>query len=220
MSRINMRPAAFVAPDAKSSCQGRRCYQGWRIYANPRAMVVLIVLAALTGCEERKRVEPPVAKPNPEATYDKTILLEVKGNVSNIRSVSGYANYAISNEKKCVPLDYTRAIGGTRPYIYESTPVEIKEGAGGGYHIHYKSSPYLDEDYYGMGKCKWVFTGVSLVLNRPVGAQKLGASQKSMGAGRVERYCFVANSDTCVGRAALPVDGSRKTFVATLQRID
>lgn len=185
-----------------------------------QTLAVLTAALLANGCEKHEKVQPPPVRFNPAAAYDETIVLDVDRNVADILRISGNASYTIRNAKECVPLDHTLAIGGTRPHISQSVPVEVEEQHEGGFHIYYQSHPYLDENYYGLGECRWAFTGVFLILDGRAGSQKLIVSKKSMDTGAAQRYCFIGNYSTCMGREAIPKNSDREIFVVTLHTKD
>lgn len=127
-------------------------------------ILLLIFILYLSGCA--KSVPPPKYKlnPSPQEWY----LVTVRSNRAIPEKVSVRVQYEIKNTK-CIPRDYSRAIGGVtlnypvllHPHITRLSENELE--------VKVAEDKILPENYWGRGVCKWtVIAVVALYDGDPV----------------------------------------------------
>lgn len=78
-----------------------------------------------------------------------------------IDSFSGVAHFSVSNPE-CVPLDAARAFGGVRLAPRHDVALAWQRGADGVYRASVDLDALSDEDYFGLGLCRWRFDGLEV----------------------------------------------------------
>lgn len=86
-----------------------------------------------------------------------------------VESFSGVARFSVSNPE-CAPLDAGRAYGGVRLTPRHEVVLEWRRTGDGVYHAKADLDALRDEDYYGLGVCRWRFDGVEVGFS--VGASR------------------------------------------------
>ena len=74
---------------------------------------------------------------------------------------SGVARFSVSNPE-CAPLDTERAYGGVRLALRHEVVLEWRRAGDGVYRANADLDALVDEDYYGLGVCRWRFDGVDV----------------------------------------------------------
>lgn len=133
-----------------------------------RKSAVLLWLAILclwlTACTEHKPVPRPEVKTNPTPKERYEIVLTLQEDPGgSVSEVKGLLAHKISN-RECMPVDYTRSLGGSRPMLFEDTNIQFKEIADRTYASVIDRDRLIDENYYGLGTCKWQIDALSIRL--------------------------------------------------------
>lgn len=95
----------------------------------------------------------PVERYSVTATFD-----ELQDGVDDF---SGVARFSVSNPG-CVPLDPHRAFGGVRLAPRHAQPLDWRRGADGVYRAGFDLDALQDENYFGLGLCRWRFDGLEV----------------------------------------------------------
>lgn len=74
---------------------------------------------------------------------------------------SGVARFSVSNPE-CAPLDTERAYGGVRLAPGHEVVLEWRRDGDGVYRANAVLDALRDEDYFGLGVCRWRFDGVDV----------------------------------------------------------
>jgi hypothetical protein len=129
------------------------------------ALTYAVLLTLLLGaCKNRP--ESPVAKTNPNPTQGYEIMVELIDPPADIRRIAGEAHFGIP-DVSC--MHQPDPIAGYTPgssYIKEFALTKVGENT---YQGHIFLDWPIDEDYYGMGVCKWEIATVDTILIRDSG---------------------------------------------------
>jgi hypothetical protein len=130
------------------------------------ALTVAAPLFLLVACDKSPRFESPVAKTNPNPAQGYEITVELIDPPADIRSIAGEAHFGVST-RACLPYQdrIARVTIGTS---YIKKFVLTKVGAST-YQGHIFLDWPVDEDYYGLGVCKWKIATVDAVFTRENG---------------------------------------------------
>jgi hypothetical protein len=102
--------------------------------------------------------------PAPKRTY--ALALRFTGLPAAVTRLSVTANYAVDN-LDCVPVDYTRAIGGIRLPPEQRIELTLQKIDDNTYATTVSEDAFLDEDYYGLGVCHWALGTASVHFHSP-----------------------------------------------------
>ncbi|WP_454257061.1 hypothetical protein [Pseudoxanthomonas mexicana] len=108
-----------------------------------------------------KAPESPVAKTNPNPKQRYEITVELVDPPQDIREISGVAHFGVGT-RTCLPYREKIArvtIGAS--YKREFALIRAGEST---YKGHIFLDWPIDQDYYGLGVCKWEITGVNAIL--------------------------------------------------------
>lgn len=122
----------------------------------------LILSLALITSACGSSMKKPDIKHNPHPRMRYTITLKVDGAPGPFDPVAGFVQYRVANEH-CVPL---QPISGATIPPEEDVPLVLTRVSD----TEYKGTVYgdllLDEDYYGLGVCRWSMTTVVAELKK------------------------------------------------------
>jgi hypothetical protein len=96
--------------------------------------------------------------PHPKQRYEITVTVAGAGPVE---SVEGAMQYRVENEE-CVPV--SDPVNGVRIPPKAHPPIEFKRVSDGVFRGTLYTDLMQDEDYYGLGVCKWAMTGAVPVV--------------------------------------------------------
>lgn len=177
------------------------------------------LLWALSGCSKHKPVLPPDVKLNSEPNEQYEIVVDLDEDPGDIAYVTAGINYKISNAG-CVPVDYGRSIGGSRPIFREEKRISV-ERHGKIFSARVFKDLLKDDDYYGLGICRWEIDGFGMQLHRGVVTNIVGAplSDMHVGSTKYQRVrCAYDGStagsnglDDCLMESA-PLHSDRRKF--------
>lgn len=126
-------------------------------------MVTLMTNAA--ACQKHQRVPLPEVKRNPQPQEKYLVRMVIKDAPRPFDKVEGKVQYDIPvGDDDCIPVDYTIAPGGTRNRPSEDVPIEYRKISETEYEAEVYLDALLDEDYYGLGVCRWRLTAVAAFL--------------------------------------------------------
>ncbi len=125
------------------------------------AMVLLVVSAlCLPGCGKKYDPVPsPKTKINPSPQEKYMVSVYAKDGIPDEARVRVW--YEISN-RKCIPLDYGRALGGVRldyAVRLDLNPVHVSENE---LRVEIAQDKILPDDYWGLGVCNWEVQDVAI----------------------------------------------------------
>lgn len=142
--------------------------------------VVGLFLLLLSGCTGHKPVPLPniSLNRNPMDRYEITIQIENK--VTSPQGIGGKVSYMVDNAEKCLPVDYTRAIGGVRPVLYREQSLTYERVSNHVFKTYIYEDAILNEDYYGLGVCDWGAQSVSAHIVIGSSTQIAGVTNKNI----------------------------------------
>lgn len=127
------------------------------------SLAIVAPLLLFVACGRNPRFEPPIAKTNPNPAQGYEITVELVDPPADIRSIAGEAHFGVSS-RACLPYQdrIARVTIGTS-YIKKFALTQVGENT-------YQGRIFLDwpidEDYYGLGVCKWKIATVDAVFTR------------------------------------------------------
>jgi hypothetical protein len=159
-----------------------------------------------------KTPESPIAKTNPNPTQRYEITVELVDPPRDIRKISGVAHFGVST-RACLPYREKIArvtIGAS--YKKEFPLVRVNDNT---YRGHVFLDWPIDEDYYGLGVCKWVVTGVDTILTRSNDLNQLANlnGNEVMAESRSLSYCRAEMRDKYDRICSTPIDSERVNFL-------
>ena len=118
--------------------------------------VAVVLVCVLSACTKHQPVAPPNKRVNPNQSERYRILLTFIDDPGASIRIEGEATYAIAVGSACLPVDYTRSLGGSKP-IFESErrKLDVRRVADDSYAATIYLDHLIDEDYYGLGVCHW-----------------------------------------------------------------
>jgi hypothetical protein len=173
------------------------------------AMAVLIICS--TGCN--KEMDAPQIKENPHRheLYRLKIVLQNAPRAPDVMDVQ--ANYQVVNDD-CTPRD---PLSGARPLgPHKRVPLTLTRAPDGALEGRFYTDAFLDEDYFNLGVCHWVFVavGIDMTVNQ-------GRLTSSLTAGEVSRQFVVTNEFSTAafdhGRGAFFVGAKRLEGTVSLR---
>lgn len=131
----------------------------------------LLSALALPACGQSMKKQPDVhLKPNPKLRYE--IMLVIDKAPGPFDSVVGHANFETDTD--CVPeAPITAANYGSKYPLGHSVPVQLQPTGTRSYQGTIFMDWPEDEDYFGLGVCRWRFESFSAVMK--VGEVRFGA---------------------------------------------
>ena len=131
-------------------------------FAQKRTFAANCVLAAgiflLVACGDPP-AGPPAVRTNPTPTQAYEIVLTIPDPPAQIRNVTGEVQFDIEGVKEdCMP--YADSIAGIKPKSSFAMPLDFERRKEGTYTGTVYQDSLMDEDYYGLGVCRWKLTGV------------------------------------------------------------
>lgn len=142
----------------------------------PTTMAALMMLATMTSsCQNAKTADTgpgdaanaPAAVPdvrpsiNPSPAQRYVLTLRFDGLPGEVADLDATADFEVEN-RDCVPYDFTRAVGGVRLPPRHSVPLVLERVDAGTWTAVVHEDALLDEDYYGLGVCRWALNNASV----------------------------------------------------------
>ncbi len=166
------------------------------------SLAIVASLLLLVACDRSPRFEPPVAKTNPNPAQGYEITIELVDSPADIRSIAGEAHFGVGS-RACLPYQdrIARVTIGTS-YIKKFALTQVGENT-------YQGQIFLDwpidEDYYGLGVCKWEldFASVNIGFERYEQKTRLWGAQDFPSAGR-EWWCRKPDTKRIVDNCTNP----------------
>jgi hypothetical protein len=117
-------------------------------------LTATLLVPVLSGCW--KPVPPPNVQvnPNPMERY-RFVLTLVDPPPHGELKVTAYINYYIENNRRCIPSDKTKALGGHTQIVARKIPLDVTQISKTKYEATYYMDHFKNEDYYGKGICRW-----------------------------------------------------------------
>jgi len=127
-----------------------------------RLVAVHAVFLAIATAACGQAMKQPDIKLNPKPKMRYEITLTIEDAPGPFEAVTGFMQYEVQNEQDCVPAD---AISGHHERLSSDPDVDFRRVEGSN---TFKGVVYLDlikdEDYYGLGVCRWKMTGFTAVM--------------------------------------------------------
>lgn len=120
-------------------------------------MVVVLMLSACGPVPERK----PRENPSPSRSLTVDISIPKLPQATEVTAIAGYKVV----DDSCLPMDYTKAVGGVKaPSLYWE-PIRVKNIGGDAFQITVYEDFYISEPLYTDDKkCDWELSNVSFNL--------------------------------------------------------
>lgn len=132
---------------------------------NYQILVCATVSIFIFGCKAPVAVPPPHVRVNPAPKEKYEISLEFLDDRKRPSGdVTGVITYEIKN-RNCMPVDYARSLGGSRPMVFRGEHVRLNKIAENRYVISLYTDKFIDENYYELGVCKWQINSISMDFN-------------------------------------------------------
>lgn len=141
------------------------------------ASTIISCLIAVSACTKHEPIPRPVTHVNPAPTERFEITVRISDDAEIPEQLFGRSTYGVENPKRCLPLDYTRALGGVRPELYHEQAQTYEKVGARVFRTYVYEDAIINEDYYGMGVCDW---GVQVVTAKMM----LGHGSPGMSIGR------------------------------------
>ena len=158
------RFVGFFAPGvlqhgAGGSAFAKRCGASMLITALALASVSCVG-GGVVSSPRRETGEVAVRRaPAPLERYEISAVFE--GLPAAVDSFTGVARFSVSNPE-CAPLDAGRAYGGVRLAPRHELVLEWRSIGDGAYRANADLDALRDENYFGLGVCRWRFDGVDV----------------------------------------------------------
>jgi hypothetical protein len=147
------------------------------------AMAVLVICS--TGCNKEMDARQIKENPHRHELYHLKIVLQNAPRAPD--SIDVQANYQVQNDE-CTPRD---ALSGARPLTpHKRMPLRLSRGPDGALEGDFYLDPFLDEDYFGLGMCRWSFTAVGIDLTVGKGTLAATLTSTDVRAGETVRSTF------------------------------
>lgn len=181
---------------------------------------MLLGLAVVGGCVDKTPVPPPKVTRDTGATERFLLTLTIEEPVV-FGPIEAYANYSISNRSECVPMDHSIALGGVRHIALEKIDLAVKQVGEGKFRAEALKHPFLAEDYYALGVCRWVISGVTFRMHHAGVSQTVGMARDDIKSGKTKlALCFLDPPDdlaTCGSRESVRQDIRNLFFPVSIE---
>ena len=128
---------------------------------NNKLITVIAVIASLSACMPITEKKP---RKNSSPSSPREIEFYVEEPAANTK-VAAIAGYEVV-DRKCLPLDYTKAIGGVRVQSLYWESLQPRKSNDGKYSVTAYEDYFVTEPLYGEQSCSWELSNVSLVFTR------------------------------------------------------
>lgn len=188
------------------------------VFTKQMGVTGLLVLS-LSACWS-PGAKPPDVKinPSPKDRYEITLTIEDPPGV--VQRIDGQVQFDIEGVyHDCMP--YADRIAGIKPKSSFTRPVDFERKSNNTYIGYIFADWLVDEDYYGLGICKWLLTGVAASIHIGKADQTVVLRDKEiLGEGTRAGACRrdIEVSDICIS----PLNGVKgvsleRNFIATLR---
>lgn len=160
------------------------------------ATISCMVLLLAAACTRHEPVPPPKIKLNPKPQQRYQIILRAEELPSIFfDKIDGNVPYGIE-KNSCIPIDYTRSLGGSKPFFRERRKIKFTRISDIEYQAHVFSDLIANEDYYGLGVCEWKLGSVVAEIHARGQAYRASVGgQKIMLEGSQETFCIKPDID-------------------------
>lgn len=213
-------PAA-ISKQARFAKHAGDCRFGYEARRGASAGFCFCLL--LAGCVDRTPVPPPQPTRNPAANEKLAFMLTVpESRIPEL--VQAQAAYSIANSNECVPMDHSRALGGVRPVALKRIDLEVAVSGKNQFRVDALQNPFLAEDYYGRGKCRWEISWLSFDFYYNNMPQSAVITPDPLNRGETSTVlCFIeppGRDSTCMDPGAVTRDIRHLFFEATITPIE
>lgn len=176
----------------------------------PTLLCASLMILLLGACA--KVPDSPKARVNPNPTQRYEITVELIDPPPDIQKVTGIAHFGVGT-RACLPYREKIArvtIGAS--YEKEFSLIRTSENT---YQGHIFLDWPIDEDYYGLGTCKWIITGIDTTLTRTNGFNQLAnlyGSEVTSESWNLS-YCRKIMRDKYDKICSTPIDPDRIQFL-------
>ena len=145
----------------------------------------LSIIALLASCAKYEPVSPPSLSPAASNQGTIHLTLSVTPGTDEGPGTKADAIYGMTNERQCSPKDYSSAIGGRWNHVSHTVKVNVVQENQYTYIARVPTHPMEDEDYYGLGVCRWVLSAVVFDF----GSSYVAVHAKNIEMGHAEFIC-------------------------------
>lgn len=161
------------------------------LHALKLAGALLCLTVMLGGCVDKTPVLPPKITRDLGASEKFVVTLTV-GEPGVFDGIEAHANYSISNDE-CVPLDHSKAIGGVRLVPLEKMDLAVHKLGERKFRVEAIQQPFVPEDYYGRGVCRWAISSISFRVRKSGTFQSAVMGYSEAGDNKMQLFmCFLA----------------------------
>ena len=149
-----------------------------------------LIISAMAGCKRHEAYVPPEIrrKADPGEMYVVRVTLESP----KFRSPSvatGTAKYFVDNFQECMATDHGAALGGITPQAYRETPIQVRIESETSFVTKAYINPLMDEDYYGLGTCRWTLRAVTVEVDGLLGKIAVSVGDAQLRPGAFDLLC-------------------------------
>lgn len=101
----------------------------------------------------------------PEKIYEVTISMREAP--TSLQAFEATVEYMIGNYLQCVPVDHKKAIGGIRQKFRQTRTIQFLRSENDTFKTQLVDDLFLNENYYGLGSCRWKASGFASKLDMP-----------------------------------------------------
>mgnify|MGYP003575224319 CR=1 FL=1 len=147
------------------------------------ATLFILLTLTLSACGQAMRQPDIKLNPHPKMRYEITLAIEDAPGLFD--AVDGFSSYQVSNDR-CIPL---QPISGAQHTPRKSAPLSLTRVSDKLYKGTFYVDYLQDENYFGLGVCRWsmTFVGFSLQIGNLVFSHSLDLNEALLGK-PVPRY--------------------------------
>lgn len=155
------------------------------------ASILLCLAGVLSGCVDHTPVSPPKVTRDIDATEKFLVTLTI-GEPGVFDHIEAQAAYSIANTSECVPMDHSIALGGVRPVALEKIDLPVTQVGERKFRTEALQHPFLDEDYYALGSCRWVISWISFDIHHLESSQSATLTRDEIKNSKTQHaLCFL-----------------------------
>jgi hypothetical protein len=162
-----------------------------------RLVSYCLFLPVLVACKPAEKVEAPSVQLMRPPTGLHHILIAVPESFDNVVVEKMTARHVIENANECVPVDRTKALGGSRPRFTQQRDIRLSRTDTGEFAGTLHANVFKSDDYYSLGKCNWTMQGIEGRMIGPLKFSFFAPARYLLADGVVEMRC---KNDSLDGR--------------------
>lgn len=128
-------------------------------------VATMAVMVLLPACQGRASGTLPAIHPqtNPAVQSGIAVVFRFADLPGSVRDPGAAVHYTVTN-RDCVPMDRTAALGGVRLLPKYRLATLVHRNADGSLVLWAWQDALHDEDYYGLGPCRWALESVTFTF--------------------------------------------------------